>query len=431
MLKDLFKRNVETSLHPQRPAEVRGDVGSVTLEDAQAWNALFTSWLKDDAGVGVSVERALTCPPVWCAVMFLSRTMANIPLHVYKKVKDNPKRQNNLLSTILNGSPNGEMTSFDFRQFLFQGMWTDGAGRAWIERDYAGTVVALWPLEFARTTVKRKGFKKVYEYRDSDRVKIYAAADVIDLTYALGPDLLRVMSPINKCRGAIGLYLNLQNYANSFFKSGGVPPLTLEGPMASGAEAIKRSSNDVEMAIKNANENGQNVLPIPTGFKLNAIAFDPSKGQMTDAKKSQIIEIAQAFQIGPAFLQDLSNGKFNNVEQQDLNLVKHLISHFAKKLEQEVNLKIFGLKRGALYSSHNLDALLRGDFKTRIEALARGVNSALITPNEARSYERRQRVDNPAADDLHIQGATVPLGTNDGTKAPTPEPKSKDDNNAE
>lgn len=421
--RDFFSLRTRSKATPAPAGEMRSNDQFITLEDAQGWNAMFTSWMKDDAGEGITVEKALTAPPVFCAVMFLSRTMANISLHVYKESKGSPKRQKNLASTILNKSPNPEITSFDFRQFLFQGMWADGAGRAWIERDYKGNMIALWPLEFARTTVKRKGFKKVYEYRDANGLKIYDAADVIDLTYAHGPDLLSVMSPLHKCRGAIGLYIRLQNYANSFFKNGGVPPLTLEGPMATGAEAVKRAANDVELSIKNANENNQNVMPIPTGYKLAMIAFDPSKGQMVEAKRAGIIEIAQAFQLGPAFLQDLSKGTFNNVEQQDLNLVKHLISHFAKKLEQEINLKVFGFNRNAQYARHNLDALLRGDLKTRIEALARGINTSQLTPNEARVMDKRPKSTNPAADELHIQGATVPLGTNDGTKQPEKEPK--------
>lgn len=420
---NIFRRNKAPATIPEARS-----TATVTLEDAQAWQDMFQSWVDDNPGAGVTAEVALTAAPVFCAVMFLSRTMANIPRPVYKVVKKKTVKQKGLATTILNKSPNGEATAFDFWQFMFQGLWTDGAGRAWIERDPRGRPVALWPLEYNRTTVKRVGFKKVYKYADSNGNKEYPAADVLDFTFAYGRDFLSVYSPIKKCRGAIGLYLNLQTYANSFFKNGGVPPLTLEGPMASGSDAVKRSAQDIKLSIEHANKNNESVLPIPTGFKLSPVGFDPSKGQMTDAKKAQTVEIAQAFQIGPAFLQDLSNGKFNNIEQQDLNLVKHLISHFANKAEQEINLKMFGvMKSNAPYCKHNLDALMRGDFKTRIEAIARGINTAQITPNEGRDLEERPAVDNPAADELHIQGATVPLGTVLDKAATPPAPNSDEE----
>lgn len=431
----MFKRTKAILGITPRPAPPSTDHmrSVVTLEDMNGFANMIQGWIKEDAGIGVTVDRALTAPPVFCAVMFLSRTMANIPMPIYKTVKGKIRKQQNLQSTILNKSPNGEVTAFDFWAWLFTGVWTEGAGRAWIERDMGGKPVALWPLEFNRTTVRRVGFKKFYYYADSTggRPKEYPAKDVIDITFAHAPDFINVYSPLKKCKGAVGLYLNLTNYANSFFKSGGVPPLTLEGPMASGADAVKRSAQDIKLSIENANKNDEPVLPIPTGFKLTPLGFDPSKGQMTDAKKSQVIEIAQAFQIGPVFLQDLTGGKFNNIEQQDLGLVKHLISHFANKTEQEINLKFFGLKKGAQYCKHNLDALLRGDFKSRVEAIARGINTAQITPNEGRELEERPKVDNPAADELHIQGATVPLGTVIGETAPPAEPTPNGDNDGE
>ena len=396
--------------------------GGVTLEDADAWARVFQSWIAEDAGKGMTVARAMTATPVFCAVMFLAHTMANIPRPVFEPSDAGPQKQSGSIPAMLNKSPNGEVTAFDFWEFIYTSMWSEGAGRAWIERNFAGTPVALWPLEYGRTTVRRKGFKKVYEYRDHDRLKVYASSDVLDFTFAFGPDFLSVYAPLKQCAGAVGAYINLQNYSNSFFKGGGVPPLALEGAMASSDAAVKRSADDVELSIRNANTNNSKILPIPVGYKLSPVAFEPIKGQAVEMKKTQIVDIAQAFQLGPVFLQELSAGKFNNIEQQDLNLVKHLIAHFANKSEQEINLKLFGCQAGAQYCKHNLDALQRGDFKTRIEATARAIQTSQMTPNEARALEERQAVDNPAANELHIQGATVPLGTV-LPKPAAPEPK--------
>jgi hypothetical protein len=50
---------------------------------------------------------------------------------------------------------------------------------------------------------------------------------------------------------------------------------------------------------------------------------------------------------------------------------------------------------------------MRGDLKTRIEAIAKAVNSGLLTPNEGRALDNRPPMD--GGDVLLIQGATVPL----------------------
>jgi HK97 family phage portal protein len=128
---------------------------------------------------------------------------------------------------------------------------------------------------------------------------------------------------------------------------------------------------------------------------------------MTEARLFQIQEIARIYGLPPAFLQDLSKGTFSNTEQQDLQLVKHTVGQWAKALEDELNLKLFSQRRRARYVRHNLDGLQRGDFKARTEALARAIQTAQLTPNEARLLEERPAKD--GGDSLMIQGATVPI----------------------
>jgi len=91
-------------------------------------------------------------------------------------------------------------------------------------------------------------------------------------------------------------------------------------------------------------------------------------------------EIARSYQLPPMFLQDLTKANFANTEQQDLHLVKHLIGQWAKAFEAEATLKIYGREKASSnYVEHNLDGLQRGDFKSRIEAMARGIQTSQIT----------------------------------------------------
>jgi hypothetical protein len=113
----------------------------------------------------------------------------------------------------------------------------------------------------------------------------------------------------------------------------------------------------------------------------------------------------------PVFLQDLTRATFTNSEQQDLHLVKHLIAQWAQALEDELNLKMFGRDNRGRYIEHNLDGLQRGDFLSRMNGIARAVQGGIMEPNRGRALMNWPKHKNPAADDLFIQGATVPLGT--------------------
>lgn len=363
---------------------------------------------------GITIDRALTVPAVAAAVTFLSGSMANLPLHAYRIKDDTPERIKGGINAILNEAPNDEWTSFGWRRYFWQQVFTGGRGLSWIERN-GGNIAGIWPMDPSNTTVKRIGGRKFYSFAGLD----YPAADVIDVPFLLKRDQISVYSPIVMGAKAIQLAIAMGDYASGFFAGGGVPPLALVGPMPAAAEAVKRAQGDIKRAIDGARSNGDPVFPIPLGYELKPVGFDPAKGQMTEARLFQITEIARIYNLPPIFLQDLSHGTFANTEQQDLHLVKHLITQWAKAFEEEINLKVFGRKNNGRFAEHNLDALMRGDFKSRIEALARGVQTSLFTPDEARALDNRPPVKN--GDVAYMQGATVPLGTMP-TAAPKPAP---------
>jgi HK97 family phage portal protein len=374
----------------------------------------------------ITIERALTVPAVLCAVAFLSRVLASVPLHGYRKTNDGAVKLTGKLQTVIHENPNDQMDSFKFRQYFWQQVFTGGRGLAWIERSgvNGATLEHLWPMDPARTSIRRVGIRGELVY-SCDGID-YPASDVIDVPFMLRSNMTGHFGPVALAGKAIQLALAMQDYAATFFAGGGMPPLALEGPMPAGKDAMARAMADIHRSVDEAKNADKPVFPIPPGYKLNPVGFDPAKGQMTEARRFQNEEFARAWQIPLAFLQDLTKGNFANVEQQDINLVKHLIAHWATAFEGEFNLKVFGRLNGNRYVEHNLDGLLRGDFLSRINGLARAIQTSQLTPNEARGIENRPRHDNPAADQLLVQGATVVLGTSPVPGASTPSDPSAD-----
>lgn len=364
----------------------------------------------------VTVDSAMTVPAVAAAVAFLSRSLANLPLHAFvDKGEAGSEKAGGKLQRVLNEAPNSEWTSFGMRQYFWGQVFTAGRGLAYIER-VGRNPDSLWPMDANKTSVKRVGGRKVYTYGGKE----YPAADVIDVPFMLKADQLGCRSPVVMGAKAIALALAMNDYGAGFFAGGGVPPLALSGPMPAGAEAMERAKKDVKRAIEGAKERSEAIMPIPAGYTLSPVGFDPAKGQMVEAQRFVVEEIGRVFQIPPVFIGDLTHGTFSNTEQQDLHLVKHLIAQWAKALEEELNLKLFGPSNNRRYVEHSLDAMMRGDFKSRIEGMARGVQTALLTPNEARGLDNRKALAN--GDVLYIQGATVPLGQSPNPTEGAPSP---------
>jgi HK97 family phage portal protein len=409
---------MKVSFEVGRSREERsGSIENPTVPVSQTTEFLQFYGMDSVSLPSVTTASALKVPAVNAAVNFLSRTLAALPLHAYVRKDGSSERENGDVEAVLR-EPTPEMDEFKVRQYFWQQVFTGGRGLIWIERNGA-TPVNMWPLNPAKTRIRRRNLRTVYLHDGQE----YQAQDVIDIPYMLRDDQLGHYGPINLASKAIQLAIAMNDYGSTFFAGGGVPPLAISGPLPEGNAALKRAQADVERSIKLAQETRSPVLPIPAGHKLEPVGFDPAKGQMTEARTFQIQEIARGWQMPPAFLQDLSRGTFTNVEQQDLHLVKHLIGQWAKAFEAQATLKIYGRQRNReRYVEHNLDGIQRGDFLSRSNAIGRAIQTAQLTPNEARALDNRPRSANPAAEELLVQGATVPLGQQPVLPAPT-EPK--------
>jgi HK97 family phage portal protein len=396
---------------PFNRSEKRADAAEnpqVPLSDVRAWRSLFSEW-NSAAGVTVTADTALEVPAVWCAVNFLAGTVASLPLQVFSRGDGGRETADkDPLYGILHDAPNDEWTSFAWRKYSMANTLIHGRSLTFIERNKAGRVMNLWPLDPMKCTIERKDGRKRYVYEDGERKVTYAAAEILDIPFMLKADGVSHVNPIDKLRGAVGLALALEQFAQKFFLNGGVPPLALYGPMKSPGAAA-RASTDISQAVRDANSERRNVLIMPDGHELKPVGIDPAKSQMVEARRMQIEEIARVFDIPPVFLQDLTHGTFSNTEQQDLHYVKHTLTQWLKAWEQELNLKLFLARNRTKYVEFNVDYLLRGDFKTRMEGYRSAVQGGINTPDEVRETENWPKYPGVGGDKLWMQGATMPL----------------------
>jgi HK97 family phage portal protein len=382
--------------------------GSVPVSSSNFAEVIFG--IQDAAtGIAVTTDRALGVPAVWAAVNFLSGTIAGLPLNLYKRTKDDGREKvKGGLATILHDAANDEMSSFDWRKYAFQCVFTEGRSYTLIVRTMAGQINSLIPLEPAKVSVKMENGKRVYTYRDGGVDKVYGAAEILDIPFMLKGDLVNHRSPIYSNRNDIALAIAATEFGSRFFANGGVPPFAITGNFQSGA-ALNRAGADLSDAVRKAANEKRQALTLPAGLEIKSLGADAAKSQLTELIRFQVEQIARIYSLPPTFLQDLSKGTYSNTEQQDLHFVKHTLKRWIEQAEQEMNLKFFGRISNKYFVEFNVDGLLRGDFKTRMEGYAQGVQNGILKPNEVRRKENMP--DDPDGDKLMIQGATVPIGS--------------------
>lgn len=397
----------------RRKAEARG---AVSLS-GEAQNFLRIIGLEamggTQSGVAVTVSKALGVPAIWSAVNFLSGTFAGLPLHHYRR-GDGGRRErvrNSNIERVAARVANPTMSAFAWRKYGMERVLTTGRSISFIERNGRDEVMNIWPLNPEKVTIRESGsggsHVKTYEIDDAGKKHRYDAQEIIDVPFMLASDGLAHLGPIATNAEVIGMAIAATTYGARYFNNGGVPPFVITGRFES-AGAMQRASDDLEAAVRKAARENRQALALPEGLDVKPIGGNAEDNQMVETQKFMVEQIARIYGLPPIFLQDLSHGTYSNTEQQDLHFVKHVLRRWVEQWEEELNLKIFG-RESDDYLEFNLDGVLRGDFRTRMEGHARAIQSGIETPNEAREMENRPAL--PGGDDLMIQAATVPLKT--------------------
>ena len=353
------------------------------------------------SGVTVNIDTALGVPAVWAAVNFISGTLASLPLEVYR----GNERVTDGIGAWLNRAINPTTSSFQWRKYSYEQTLTGGRSVTLILRNGRGDVTDLVPLDPTDLHVQEVMTSEFPTKTYRSKSRVYQASEVIDLTFMQKHNQIDIRGPIMANKDIIGLAIASARYGSKAFQSGGIPPAVLQGPFQSGA-AAQRASEDVAATTARLAREGRPVMALPAGHELKSVGFSPEQMQLLELQQFCIEQIARIYALPPVFLQDLSKGTYSNTEQQDLHFVKHTLRRWIEQSEQVMNLKLFG-RDSDFEVRFNVDSLLRGDLKTRMEAHATAIQNGIKTPNEVREKEGMEPL--PGGDDLMIQGATVPI----------------------
>lgn len=380
----------------------------------------------------VTLDTALEVPAIGSAVGFLSRSLASLPCKVYRKTdKGRELAPQDPVTGLLGRAANDETNHFEWRRGLWTDVFTEGRTVNFIERNGRADPINLWALEVEGVEVERRNGRTLYHYQDGiSRRVTYAASEIIDLCFMPGKNRKSARSPIFGNRNTIGLALAVTRYGARFFSNGGIPPFTIEGPMGTPG-GVERASQQLTDAVRDAAQSGRNAIAVPDGHKLSPLGVDPEKMQMVEVQRFLIEQFSRIYGLPPVFLQDLTHGTFSNTEQQDLHLVKHVIAQWCGALEAELNLKLWGRRGGRIYAEHVLDALMRGELKSRTEAFAQQINTGQRTINEVRELDNKGPVQ--GGDKPLIQGAMLPVDQAGAayTQQPKPEQEPKPEENGD
>ncbi len=355
----------------------------------------------------VTPETALTFSAVYAAVRVISETIAQLPFNYYKKTSKGREIYNDSpLQFLVNNEPNGYQTKYVFFEYFINTLLLYGNAYAYIQRDGVGTPIALTCLHPDDVQVKEKGGRLVYEVRQQG---MYDASDILHV-----PDLTLDgyigKSRISAARDNIALGIAAQTYGKNFFESGAKISGVLKHPGQLGADAMQSLSQQWHRTYHSGYAGGFKTAVLEEGMDYKPIQLSPQDAQFLSTRQFSILEVARIMRVPPHMLADLSRATFSNIEHQAIEFVTHTINPIIKKIEQEFNKKlIFQGNKVNTYFEHNVNALLRGDAKSRAEYYKSLFNVGAISPNEIR---RKENMNDIEKGDVYY----VPMNMIDATK---------------
>lgn len=397
-----------------------GAVAAFTKSSTDKPENWFVEWAQGaptSSGAHVTADSAMRTSAVWICVRIRSEDVGKTPCILYRADASGNKSRatEHPLYDLIRNHPNPMHTAMEFRQMLQAQIDLRGNGYAFKEFDARGQLIALWPLDGRR----------VIPYASPDRRVMFYRCQLIDGQEAMVPaeEILHVrgmtldglvgVSPITYHRETIGLSIAAEKYGAAFFGNNAQPLGGLEIAPVLGQEA----RDSLRASWKERHLGKRELAILDGGMKWVQTGMTNDDAQYIETRNISNRDIFRIYRVPPHKAGDLEQATFSNIEQQALEYVTDCLMSEFVRWEQTLRRDLLTdeERAGGYFFEHMVEALLRGDTKSRYEAYALARNWGVLSVNDIRDRENMNRIPNG---DIYLQ----PLNMVEAGQKPPPVP---------
>lgn len=390
-----------------------------TISTSEDLDRLLRAGTQAAAGP-VSADSAYGVSAVWACNNLLGNSVAQLPWNLYRREGDNKskvKPREHPVARLLS-QPNPYQSSFFYRQYMQVSRGVYGKSYGIINRVRGGVPRAIESIHPMKLSKKLDDAGRIYyEYLNREgRQVTLSPKDVLDIPWQEWVDNDGVpvgIGPIQKAREAMAVAIQSERHAGHMFGNGAIPAGILRGPIGGNKEKrdfVRDSWNDT---VGGTNKFATAVLD--KDWEFLPITMTAKDAQFIESRKMSVEDAARMYGVPSSMINDNERSTFSNVEQQSINyVVNGLIPHL-KAIEAELERKLLtDQERDDYVIEFNVDALLRGDFKSRMEGFGLAITNRIMNPNEVRakinmnSYEGGDAFANPNIEPAQDTGTSDP-----------------------
>ncbi|MHB1038517.1 MAG: phage portal protein [Pirellulales bacterium] len=345
-----------------------------------------TSW----AGVSVSRETALTLSAMWRGVNVISRDVAKLPLHLYRRAAGDGRERATAHPSyrLVRRQPNTDTTPFIFWQQIVADVLLQGNGYAAIYRRGDGMPREIVRMLPDRTWPVRADSRLTYTTTVGGELRVLDPANVLHVK-GLGYDGLGGYSVLAKSRESLGWSLGMRKYSAKFFKNGArsAGVLMTPGTMTeTAAKSLQDSFNKAQAGLDNAHK----TILLEEGAKYVANTISQDEAQFLESMQFSLVDVANWLHLAPHKVGHPGRTSYASLEQENQSHLDEAIDPWLVNIEQECGAKLLSaaeIEADTHYFEFTREALIRVDFRTKQEGISRQIQDGRLSPNEARALD--------------------------------------------
>lgn len=348
--------------------------GEVRPENVTYSDAVLDSFGVTPGASGISVTpiSAQRVSAVAACRQKIAGSISTLRLDVLQTNGDSEvKLPRDALWYLLNEQPHEQYTATSHWDNKVSEQLLRGDGFTWIRRRMNGSVAALQPLPWGAVQPWRMPDGAVRYYITLPEFGVQTWLEPSDILHFPGHgfDGVRSMSVIAYgAKNAIGNALAMDDYSGKFFANGAHPSFILEAATKMGEEQIARLQTAFQNKYSGSENFHRTPLVLTEGLKARELSLSAEDAQLLEARKFQVVDIARAFGVPPHMIGETTGASAVGAgyEQQARDFVMHTLRLHLKRLEQELNRKLFVRDTGK-FVRFDLSDLIEGDSKAQAE----------------------------------------------------------------
>jgi HK97 family phage portal protein len=343
------------------------------------------------SGVFVNPDNAFRLITVQNCVRVRSSTIAQLPLHL--KIKNGRSTENaddHSLYNILHDQPNDWMSAAEFWGMAEAFICLRGNFYAYKICIEGRPIQQLIPMKAdqVQKVEQLDDYSLIYHVKMQDNVVRQVPGRKMLHLRGLTLDGITGVNPIEYARETIGLGIASKEFLGRYFGKGLHPSAVIKHPQALNTQAFENRRKALKERYEGLGKSHEFML-LDEAMDITFPEIKLVDAQYIEQMKLTEAQICGLYRVPLMLVQAGDKAPtYASAEQFMLAFSIYGVAPDCRNYEQAVRRDLLtNEEKKKYFAKFNINALLRGDFKTRMEGYQLGINSEMMSPNEARELE--------------------------------------------